>query len=140
MSLLISGFFISLMMFAQSDVDRNYLRQADEKSSFLHDHHNRIKQTEQKDGFNPLLWGLSIYKTMVSDQLSRGCVYEVTCSDFMRLAIVRYNLAKGFFLGLDRHSRCNIISMKDIPGYKFDENHGLIQDHPDAYKLAAPGN
>ena len=138
MVLLISGFFISLMMLAQSELDRNYMKLADEESRFLHDHHNRVKHAEQKNTFNPLVWGLNMYKTLVSDQLSRGCVYKVTCSDFMRLSIAKYNFVKGFFLGLDRLTRCNNVSLKDIPKYKFDENHRLIQDHPDDYKMADP--
>lgn len=128
------------MTFAQSELDRDYLKQANEESRFLHDHHKRVKTSGQNGSFNPLIWGLKLYKSMVSEQLSTGCVYKITCSDFMRLAIAEYNPVKGFFLGLDRLSRCNNISLKDVPEYKFDNKDRLIHDPPKAYKMIDSDN
>lgn len=121
--------------YTQSADDLSYLKQADEENYFLHDHHQRVEKAENNSNLNPGVWFLNIYKTLIADQLSTGCVYQITCSDFMRLAIAEYNLIKGFFLGLDRLSRCNNLSMKDIPENKFDKKTQLIHDHPKDYEF-----
>ena len=127
------------MAFSQSDADRNYLKQANEESQFLHDHHNRVESYDKNKTFNPLIWALNLYKSLVAEQLSTGCVYKITCSDFMRMAIAEYNFVKGFFLGLDRLTRCNSISLNDIPEFKFDKENRLIYDPPKAYRMDDPG-
>lgn len=118
---------------AQSQTDYDYLNQADEKSSFIYDPHERIPDKSFNQTKGPGIFLLNIYKHLIADQLSTGCVYKITCSDFMRYAIRDYGFFKGFFLGLDRLTRCNNLSVKDIPEYKFDEQNKLIDDEPDNY-------
>lgn len=128
-------FLLSASLMAQSQSDLSYLKQADEKKQFLHDHHQRVPVEEyNQQGLNGTFF-LNLYKALIAEQLSTGCVYEISCSDFMRISIMQYGFLKGFFLGLDRLSRCNELSIRDVPKYKYDMNHQLIEDDPSAYEF-----
>ncbi len=126
---------VLLLMFSaglahgQSTADRAYMSTADVESAFLHDHHLRVNSSE----YNPGSFLLNLYKKAISEQLSTGCVYEISCSDFMRLSILQYGLIKGFFIGIDRLTRCTHISLEDIPEYKYNRETGLLKDDPGDY-------
>lgn len=118
---------------AQTQMDYKYLSQANEKTKFLHDPHERISYPSFEQTKSPGIFLLNSYKLIVAEQLSTGCIYKITCSDFMRHAIRDYGFFKGFFLGIDRLTRCNNISVKDVPAYKFDEQNRLIDDNTQSY-------
>lgn len=50
-----------------------------------------------------LLW----YKRYLSPLLPRSCRYSPTCSEFMRLAVLKYGAGRGLYLGVGRVLRCN---------------------------------
>ncbi|MFO8086335.1 MAG: membrane protein insertion efficiency factor YidD [Bacteroidales bacterium] len=129
-------FLLPVLVVAQNFSDHHYFQQGGEGSFYYQDNHKRIPKGDyQNKKWNPVNFFLNIYKTVISEQMSTGCVYEITCSDFMRLAVQRYGLLKGTFLGLDRLTRCNSLSLKDVPNYKVHPNTRLIYDEPKAYAL-----
>ncbi len=117
------------LLSAQSATDRAYMKNANVSSAYMNDHHQRVDSRD----YNPGAFFLNLYKKLISEQLSTGCVYEISCSDFMRLSIGQYGLIKGFFIGVDRLTRCTHISLKDVPAYKFDPETGLLTDDPGDY-------
>lgn len=134
MLILLSAIPVSLI-FSQEQTDIELLKQADEKSYFKHDPHDRIPAKNENKNFSPGVLALNIYKEVIADQLSRSCIYKITCSDFMRLSIRRYGLIKGVAIGLDRLSRCNEMGTKNVPPYKYDPDTNLIIDNPKEYEF-----
>ncbi|MHC4393713.1 MAG: membrane protein insertion efficiency factor YidD [Planctomycetota bacterium] len=54
-----------------------------------------------------LLWVLRGYKRWLSPLLPRSCRFEPTCSDYARLAIVKYGALRGVFKAAGRILRCH---------------------------------
>ncbi len=48
-----------------------------------------------------------LYQLLVSPILPPSCRFEPTCSEYMRQAILRKGLFKGFVMGLWRLLRCH---------------------------------
>lgn len=61
---------------------------------------------------------LKIYKNTLSTLLvyifGSGCIYTPTCSEYATVAIGKYGLIKGSFLGLKRFLRCNSFTQHDF--------------------------
>ncbi len=72
------------------------------------------------------------YQHIVSPQLFKHCIYEISCSNFSKQAIQHFGLAKGVLLGADRLMRCNSMAKEEIPINEFDKK-GLAVDEPDKY-------
>ncbi len=72
------------------------------------------------------------YQHIVSPQLFRHCLYEISCSNYSKHAIHNYGIIKGVFLSADRLMRCNSMVKEEIPPYKFNEN-GLAIEEPIKY-------
>ena len=95
-------------------------------------HHNVIAE------YNPLslfLKGALLgYQKIVSQQLARQCPYEISCSNFSKLAIQEYGVLKGVFIGADRILRCNRIGLEDVSPLNIDPANGHIIDSPNMYR------
>lgn len=50
---------------------------------------------------------VSFYQNAISPMLPPSCRYQPTCSEYARIAIQRYGLIKGGWLGLKRVLRCH---------------------------------
>lgn len=50
---------------------------------------------------------LHVYKSILSPLLPPACRFQPTCSEYMKEALVRHGLLRGFLLGLFRLCRCN---------------------------------
>ena len=60
-----------------------------------------------------LIYLIDFYKKHISTWLeNKGvhCIYEPTCSEYTRQAIIKYGAIKGLFLGFKRILRCNPFS------------------------------
>ncbi len=60
--------------------------------------------------FAPLRWLcyalIYIYKYTISKILPDCCIYQPTCSTYTLVAIKRFGIIKGFFMGAKRILRC----------------------------------
>ena len=54
---------------------------------------------------------LGMYRSIISTQDDSRCVFTPTCSRYMEEAINRHGLP-GFFMGLDRLTRCHGLNLK----------------------------
>ncbi|RYC68356.1 MULTISPECIES: membrane protein insertion efficiency factor YidD [Spirosoma] len=74
------------------------------------------------------------YQRLMSQQLARNCPYQITCSNFSKLAIERYGLVKGVFMSADRIMRCNRIGLLDVPAVDLNPADGTIIDSLSRYQ------
>ena len=75
-----------------------------------------------------------VYQHVISPQLSRGCPYEITCSNFSKLSIQEFGVVKGVFLSADRILRCNRIGILDVHPLDINDRTGKISDPPNKYQ------
>lgn len=78
-----------------------------------------------------------LYQTLVSEQISASCLYEISCSNFGKYAILEFGAIKGAFLALDRITRCSGLAIDEIPEYRFNAKTHKFDDKPLYYKLKA---
>ncbi len=50
---------------------------------------------------------LRLYKRWISPLLPRSCRYSPTCSEYVRLAVLKYGAWRGLWLGAGRLLRCH---------------------------------
>ena len=77
---------------------------------------------------------LFLYQKIVSPQISAGCAYEISCSNFSKQCIKHFGLIKGIALSTDRLTRCNRIASADFHPVLLTEKNRMI-DYPQMYKL-----
>ncbi len=77
-----------------------------------------MKNAHKHSTYNPLFLlgkaAMYSYQNVISPQLSKECPYEITCSNYCKLAIENKGLFVGVFMGVERLLRCNKLSMVDV--------------------------
>ena len=74
------------------------------------------------------------YQNCFSQQLSKQCPYEITCSNFAKLSIKEFGLFKGIIVASDRILRCNRISIMDYFPMDLNLVTGRLEDTPLKYR------
>jgi len=77
---------------------------------------------------------LFVYQNLLSKQISAGCLYTPSCSEFSKNAIREYGLVKGIILSDDRIHRCNGFLARDLKKHKPDPITNRYQDPVSKYK------
>lgn len=79
---------------------------------------NMMKYTNKKSSYNPLfiLGKIAMYgyQNIISPQLFINCPYEITCSNYCKIAVENNGIISGVFMGAERLLRCNKMSMLDV--------------------------
>lgn len=77
------------------------------------EHHVQLAQAEDQPlttrpgiGARLGLSAIAFYKRFISPLLPPACRFEPTCSQYTAVAIQRYGLLKGSWMGMKRISRC----------------------------------
>ena len=55
-----------------------------------------------------MIFLIHLYQKIAPLKLRNSCRFEPSCSNYMIIAINKYGVLKGFFLGLKRIIRCRI--------------------------------
>jgi len=67
--------------------------------------------TDREDRPGPVAWVLlqllRLYKRLISPLLPRSCRFEPSCSEYARLAILKYGALRGSFKAMGRLLRCH---------------------------------
>ena len=148
-------YFLAILVFifyfsklnAQVDNDIQLIQNrkfySEENFNYYQGQHNsqQIMQTGKKSflqKINPvtlvLKGAMYAYQNCLSQQLSKQCPYEITCSNFAKLSIKDLGLIKGLVVSADRILRCNRISILDYFSLDINEETGKIEDSPWKYK------
>jgi len=79
---------------------------------------HKHNSTEKESPFLKVLKSpIMFYREFISSQIKPRCYFYPSCSQFTVEAIQQYRI-KGFFLGIDRITRCNVFSEDKYPYYK----------------------
>ena len=54
-----------------------------------------------------LILPIILYQYLISPFFPGSCRFKPTCSEYTKLAILKYGFLKGIFLGLKRLSKCH---------------------------------
>jgi len=77
-----------------------------------------MKSVSKFSAYNPLFLlgkvAMYGYQNIISPQLFRDCPYEITCSNYCKIAIQHKGIFIGTFIGAERLLRCNRMSMLDV--------------------------
>ena len=77
---------------------------------------------------------LYFYQNIISKQISSGCLYNPSCSEFSKNAIREYGLTKGVILSADRVYRCNRYAAGDLADKRREPGTNRYQDPVSKYK------
>ena len=77
---------------------------------------------------------LFVYQNVLSKQISTGCLYTPSCSEFSKDAIREYGLVKGIILSDDRVHRCNGFTAGDLKNNKRDPMTNRYPDPVSRYE------
>ena len=97
-------------------IDKNYTT----TSYYTGDKNNQniMKSGKKNSLYSPLFilgkMAMYGYQNIISPQLFKDCPYEVTCSNYCKIAIENKGLFKGVLIGANRLLRCNKLSMLDV--------------------------
>lgn len=80
-----------------------------------------------------LYLSLYLYQKVVSEQISAGCEFDLSCSNYSLTAIKEFGFAKGIYLTADRLTRCNGQSQVETEGYLINHFNGKTIDEPSMY-------
>jgi uncharacterized protein len=86
--------------------------------------------------YNPISLTLTgsmlFYQHIISPQLSAGCIYSITCSNYAKHCIEKKGIVRGVLLGSDRLLRCNGAALKETHELFYNQD-GKILDFPEKY-------
>lgn len=83
-----------------------------EKMMRLHKEENQLKSVLPNLPVRIALLALRFYKTYLSFLFAGNCRFDPTCSQYAYLAIERFGVLRGVWLGLRRLLRCHPLSRK----------------------------
>jgi len=76
---------------------------------------------------------LYFYQKVLSEQISAGCEFERTCSNFSMESIREFGFVKGICLTADRLTRCNGQAQVETQSYLINHSNGKVIDEPSMY-------
>lgn len=87
--------------------------------------------------YNPVTLTFSslmyFYQSVLAVQISAGCSYEISCSNFSKAAIREFGLVKGMALTADRLTRCSQLAAYDIITSDLDFEKQKVKDDLSLY-------
>ncbi len=91
-----------------------------------HDHAHKELSLPAKVAF-------SLYRSVLSEQISADCAFDLTCSRFSAAAIRRFGIIKGGLLTVDRLTRCHSSLSAEILPINFNNRTAKVIDDPSMY-------
>lgn len=81
-----------------------------------------------------ILLPVKLYQKTISPQFSSNCQFNPSCSVYSSKLIQEFGLLKGIFLAADRLTRCNEISLIDVPNFKISSIDYKVHEDCSVYK------
>jgi len=130
-------FFVFFVFFVSSNAQNN-------DDFALIGSHLKIEKDERiptkiqfQKSLNPFkvvsLIALFFYQKLISEQISAGCEFDMSCSNFGVNSIKELGIIKGICLTADRLTRCNGQAQSETENYLINHTTGKIIDEPSMY-------
>lgn len=140
-SIILFSVLSSSPIFAQSDDSWVHVRNASFSNPAYAKRHITFLFPKSRNPvikYNPAVLVMSslmyVYQSVISVQISSGCSYEVSCSEFSKCAIKEFGLVKGMALSADRMSRCNQLAAYDLIVSDLDFEKQKVRDDLSQYR------
>jgi len=134
-------FFILCFSFysnAQTKTDISLIQTAINQSA--EDTYNTKKSSLLKKTSNPFKVAsfimLSFYQKIISEQISAGCEFDMSCSNFGINSIKEFGVLKGIGLTADRLTRCNGVAQYKTENHLINHTSGKVIDEPSMYRFS----
>jgi uncharacterized protein len=79
---------------------------------------------------NPFLYlaagSMFFYQSIISEQISADCMYEISCSEYTKRAIEREGFLKGMLIGLHQLHCCVGFILDDYEGNQVNDQGRII--------------
>ena len=129
---LFCSFFFLLNGFSQAEIQPKNINSIVLNTTFnqyqtsLHNKRVFLKMKNK----NPLLFTaaslLFIYQNVISEQISAGCIYETSCSEYMKKNIEKNGLLLGVLLGIHQLSCCQKSIEEQMPAHRISVTGKII--------------
>ena len=83
---------------------------------------------------------LYVYQNVISRHISSKCLYTPSCSEFSKDALREFGLLNGTLLSIDRLSRCNSITGRDLRNHNPDQGTKRFPDPVSKYEKPTQPN
>lgn len=93
-------------------------------------------QLDRKETLLSKIVGLPIgalmfgYQNFMSGQISSGCGFETTCSNFAKHAFQKYNVVAALLISMDRIYRCNSSTHRNAHHFELNHEGKIIEALP----------
>ena len=107
----------------------------------VEDHHQKTdaQTVHLQKSYNPvkavLFLVMYFYQGVLSEQISSGCEFDRSCSNFSMVAIRELGIVKGICLSADRLTRCNGQAQVESQAYLINHSNGKTIDEPSMYRF-----
>lgn len=141
--IILLSFLFSFNSNAQSIEDKTLLRNIEFEEVEFNDRVVNYGFIRDKKTYNPFYHVLSssmyLYQKYISPQLSRGCAFNPSCSEYSKELIKEYGIIKGTILSSERITRCTRVSLADKSHYHFDTPDGKMHETIERYRIKKHG-
>jgi putative component of membrane protein insertase Oxa1/YidC/SpoIIIJ protein YidD len=118
---------------AVSDMKQIHTKMREVENTQVHSK-KRVRFEKTYDPFKLILFsGLYVYQKVFSEQISAGCEFDISCSNFALQSIKKLGFFSGLMLAADRLTRCNGQAQLETEGYLIDHQTGKVIDEPEMY-------
>ena len=124
-------FFISSIAQSSNDIRLidNHIKTAKSESE-----QKKIKFQKSFHPFKAISFvTLFFYQKIISEQISAGCEFDLSCSNFGICSIKEFDIIKAICLTADRLTRCNGQAQSETENYLINHTTGKVIDEPSMY-------
>ncbi len=97
---------------------------------------NKIKFQKSLHPFKAIAFvTIFFYQKIISEQISAGCEFDMSCSNFGIYSIKEFGIIKAVCLTADRLTRCNGLAQSETENYLINHTTGKVIDEPKMYRF-----
>jgi putative component of membrane protein insertase Oxa1/YidC/SpoIIIJ protein YidD len=110
-------------------------KQLNYQQQVLNPKNKTILHSSKKPGKEISFLMLYFYQKIVSEQISAGCGFNLSCSGYSIRAIKERGFVLGIFLTADRLTRCNGAAQLETENYLINHTNGKVIDEPQMHRF-----
>lgn len=110
----------------------NWLSKEITAGSFQYEETQSARKTlrlKKRSRYNPFAYAgaglLFFYQNVLSEQVQASCMYEVSCSEFTKVAIREMGVVEGILRGLNQLTECHAGILYEYPAIAISSNNKI---------------